>query len=123
MLYPPQDRTPYPRHADSRRATCLLPDGSYVYVQSPEGTVWILEDGPHRHPRVLGDGRSARYAGDFTVRDGVVTDLTNLSGTFRPDDRAGLLAVADALEAASLTLRDGAVRFFPQDGSRPIVLR
>ena len=123
MLYPPQDPKPYARHPRSRVAVAGLPDGPYVYVQGSDGVVRVLEDGPHRHPRVLGGGRPARYAGDLTVRGGPIADVTNLSGTFRCDDRDGLIAVADALEAAGLPVAAGAVRFFPQDGGRPEVLR
>ena len=122
-MLPPLDPTPHPRHPDSRPAGPGLPDGGYVYVRDGGGVVWVLEDGPHRHPRVLGGGTFALYAGDLTVRGGAVADVTNLSGTFRPADPDGLLAVADALEAAGLPMSAGAVRFFPRDGSRPFVLR
>lgn len=63
------------------------------------------------------------YAGDMTVRGGPVIDLTNLSGTFRFEDADGLLAVADELVGSGLALDPGAVRLFPLDGSRPIIVR
>jgi hypothetical protein len=63
------------------------------------------------------------YAGDLTVKDGTIVDATNLSGAFQFDDPAGLLAVADALEAVGLVVEPGAVRFFPMDGGAPVVLR
>jgi len=49
-------------------------------------------------------------------------DLTNLSGTFQFDDEDGLRDVADELRRSVLTVERGAVRFFPADGSRPVVL-
>jgi hypothetical protein len=84
--------------------------------------VYVLPDGPHLHPMVLGGGQPAAYAGDMTIRGGRVVDLTNLSGTFQFDDEAGLKAVAEALRQQGLTVEQGAVRFFPADGSRPVVL-
>lgn len=74
------------------------------------------------HPKVLGGGLPAMYAGDLTIRGGRVVDLTNLSGTFEFDDEAGLLEVAKELRTQGLIVETGAVRFFPPDGSRPIVL-
>ena len=62
------------------------------------------------------------YAGDMTIRDGRVADLTNLSGTFQFDDEEGLREVALELQQQGLQLDAGAVRFFPADGSRPVVL-
>lgn len=83
----------------------------------------MLEDSPHRHVRVLGNATPAMYAGDLTVKDGTILDVTNLSGAFQFDDPAGLLAVADALEAVGLVVKPDAVRFFPMDGGAPVVLR
>jgi hypothetical protein len=87
------------------------------------GTIWILPDGPHMHPLVLGGGRPAMYAGDMTVRRGRIVDLTNLSGTFQFDDEDGLREVAVELQRQALAVDSGAVRFFPADGSRPVVLQ
>jgi len=62
------------------------------------------------------------YAGDLTIKDDKVADLTNLSGTFQFDDEAGLRAVAEQLRQHGLEVEIGAVRFFPSDGSRPVIL-
>lgn len=62
------------------------------------------------------------YAGDMTVRGGRVVDLTNLSGTFQFDDEDGLRAVATELYRQGLVVEVGAVRFFPADGSSPVIL-
>lgn len=99
-----------------------MSDGDYVYVRDGSGTVHVVPDGPHLHPKVLGGGQPAAYAGDLTIAGGKVTDLTNLSGTFQFDDEAGLKAMAEQLRQQGLQIEPGAVRFFPSDGSRPIIL-
>ena len=82
----------------------------------------MVPDGPHVHPTVLGGALPAWYAGDMTVRGGSVVDLTNLSGTFQFDDEGGLRDVATELRQQGLIVEAGAVRFFPTDGSPPIIL-
>lgn len=62
------------------------------------------------------------YAGDMTIRRGRVVDVTNLSRTFQFDDEDGLREVALELRQRGLSLVAGAVRFFPADGSAPVVL-
>lgn len=118
----PIDKTPYPRHPDSRPIAIVVPDGLYVYVLDEEDVIWILRDGPHRHSRILGGAKPVRYAGDMTVKDGAISDVTNLSGMFRCDQRDGLVHVASILKRTGLTVVEGAVRFFPQDGSMPHML-
>jgi hypothetical protein len=81
-----------------------------------------LPDGPHRHPSILGQARPAKYAGDLTLVSGKIKDVTNLSGTFQFDDEEGLRVVADRLQQQGLAVERGAVRFFPADGSAPIIL-
>ncbi len=121
MKYP-LDPTPYPIDPRSRPIDASIPDGGYVYVQDVNGIIHVLPDGPHMHPKVLGGGLPAMYAGDMTVQGGRVVDLTNLSGTFEFDDEEGLRQVAAELRRQGLVVEKGAVRFFPADGSRPIVL-
>jgi hypothetical protein len=118
----PQDRTPYPRDPRSRPIDASVPDGGYVYVRDVNGVVFVVPDGPHMHPKVLGGGQPAIYAGDLTVRGGKVVDLTNLSGTFEFDDESGLREVADEFHKQGMAIEVGAVRFFPADGSPPVVL-
>lgn len=118
----PLDRTPYPRDSRSTPISASTSDGGYVYVQDTNGVVFVLPDGPHLHPRVLGGAQPALYAGDLTIVTGRVSDLTNLSGTFQFDDEAGLLAVAKQLRQQGLDVEPGAVRFFPPDGSAPVIL-
>jgi len=121
-LKAPLDQTPYPQDPRSRPADATLADGGYISVRDGNGTVHVLPDGPHMHPKVLGGGQSAAYAGDMTIRGGKVADLTNLSGTFQFDDEAGLKEVAETLRGQGLEVEQGAVRLFPADGSRPVVL-
>ena len=91
-------------------------------MRDVNGAVYVVPDGPHMHPKVLGGGQPAMYAGDLTVRGGKVVDLTNLSGTFEFDDEAGLREVAAEIRRRGLVIEVGAVRFFPADGSPPVVL-
>lgn len=119
----PQDRTRYPRHPDSRPIQLGQDDGPYVFVQDEAGTIYVLSDAPHRHPLVLGEARAALYAGDLTIVDSQIHDITNLSGTFQFDEPQGLLDVVERLERMGFDVPPGAVRFFPVDGSRPSVLR
>ena len=118
----PLDKTPYPQDPRSTPINRNLPDGLYVFVQDLQGVVHVVPDGPHMHAKVLGGGQPALYAGDLTIEDGKVTDLTNLSGTFQFDDQAGLRAVAEQIRLQGLEVEVGAVRFFPTDGSAPVIL-
>jgi hypothetical protein len=118
----PLDSTPYPQDARSQAIDATISDGGYVYVRDANGTIHVLPDGPHLHPKVLGGGQPAMYAGDLTIRGGLVADLTNLSGTFEFDDEDGLREVAKELTRLGLSIDPGAVRFFPSDGSPPVVL-
>lgn len=81
-----------------------------------------VPDGPHLHPKILGGGKPALYAGDLTVHHGKIIDLTNLSGTFQFDDEDGLRKVAHQLRQQGIDIEVGAVRFFPPDGSAPVIL-
>jgi hypothetical protein len=118
----PLDLTPYPRDSRSQPIGPNLPDGGYVYVQDLSGTIYVLPDAPHMHPKVLGGAKPALYAGDLTIRNGRVWDLTNLSGTFQFEDEAGLLSVAREFRRQGIPVEPGAVRFFPPDGSPPVTL-
>ena len=118
----PNDSTPYPRDPKSKPIDADIEDGCYVYVQDKHGVIHVLPDGPHLHPKVLGGGFPAMYAGDLTVSRTQIIDVTNLSGTFPFDDENGLRQVADKLRGLGFEVEVGAVRFFPIDGSRPRVL-
>jgi hypothetical protein len=121
-LKSPLDSTPYPQDPRSRPIDPSIQDGGYVYVRDAAGVVFVVPDGPHVHPMVLGGAQAASYAGDLTIRHGEVVDLTNLSGTFQFDDEIGLKDVAAELRRQGLPVVQGAVRFFPLDGSRPLIL-
>lgn len=116
MKYP-LDPTPFPVDSRSRPVDSRIADGGYVYVRDVVGAIHVLPDGPHLHPKVLGGGSPALYAGDMTVRGGRIVDVTNLSGTFQFDDKQGLKEVAEELRRQGLSVDRGAVRFFPADGS------
>jgi hypothetical protein len=119
----PLDPFPYPQDSRSKPAHAGMPDGLFAYFRDENGIVWVTPDGPHIHPKVLGGGRPASYAGDMSIAHGTISDLTNLSGTFGFDDPDGLLATADQCTSQELIVSPGAVRFFPGDGSPPRVLR
>lgn len=121
-MYEPLDSTPYPRDRRSESIQPDIEDGNYVYVLDVAGVVHVLPDGPHRHPKVIGQAQPVRYAGDLLVRAGTIVDVTNLSGTFVCDDPDGLLIVTAELRRLGFTVPAGAVRFFPHDGSRPRIL-
>ncbi|MBL8808908.1 MAG: hypothetical protein JNM43_01925 [Planctomycetaceae bacterium] len=120
----PLDSHPYERDSRSREIELGLADGAFVFVQVEYGAIFVVPDGPHMHPKVLGNAQPAMYAGDLTIDRGRIRDLTNLSGTFRFSDSEGLLAVARALELKGFCIMSGAVRLFSHvDSSRPVVLR
>ena len=121
----PLDKKWYNQHPQSRPFSEGLRDGCYVYVEDIEGIVWVLPDfEPHLHVRVLGERKSALYAGDFTIQNGCVTNLTNCSGTFQFDDTDGLLRVAGRIRSAGVRIIPGAIRLFPYASEgRPRILR
>jgi hypothetical protein len=119
----PLDRFPYPRDPRSQALVTAIEDGNYVYVQDVDGTIYVLPDGSHMHPKVLGNASPALYAGDLRIEMKRIADVTNLSGAFQFDDPIGLLSVAMQLAAIGFDVEEGAVRFFPMDGSPPYILR
>lgn len=124
MSFPksPLDVFPYPRDSRSRPITTNIDDGVYVYVLDTLGVVHVLPDGPHHHPKVLGNAEPALYAGDLRIELGEIIEITNLSGTFQFDDPDGLVAVAEQLFDQGFDFADDAIRFFPNDGSLPQIL-
>jgi len=81
--YVPVDPERYRRREDSVLFSPQLAAGAYVFVQDCAGKVWVLPDGSHVHPYVLGRARPAVAAGELIVEsNGVVVSLNNLSGTF-----------------------------------------
>lgn len=119
----PLDGFAYDRDARSQPIAVGFADGIYVYVQDVRGVIWIVPDGSHLHPKVLGNAEPALYAGDLRIEVGRIVDVTNLSGTFQFNDAEGLLLVATRLTELGFEIIEGAVRFFPMDGSNPYILR
>jgi hypothetical protein len=92
--YVPLDPERFRRDNRSVAYSPLLPAGAYVYIQDCSGTVWILPDGTHRHPHVLGRARPAVAAGELiTGENGEVLSINNLSGTFQCASDSLLTAV------------------------------
>ena len=82
--YVPKDLERYKKHPDCVLFSAKLDAGQYVFVQDIDGRVWVVPDGCHIHPRVLGRARPVVATGELTLEDqGVVQDINNLSGTFQ----------------------------------------
>jgi hypothetical protein len=69
----PQDRRKYVRHKASCLAIPGVSDGDFVYVQDLNEEIWILPDGPHRHPKVLGQALPALYAGTLRLSNSQIS--------------------------------------------------
>jgi hypothetical protein len=121
MSKPPLDPRRYRRDPRSRPIRPGIADGTYAYVMIDD-EIWVLEDHPHAHPKVLGGAKPADYTGDLRVIDGMIQEVTNLSGSFQFEDAPGLLRIAAKLASLGFSVHRDAVRFFPIDGSRPYVL-
>jgi hypothetical protein len=80
----PGDLFPYARHPDSCRFHSGLPPAVYVYVLAEDEELWVLPDGPHQHPLILGGATPAAGAGELVLEEnGRVVEVNNLSGTFQ----------------------------------------
>jgi hypothetical protein len=120
----PKDTTNYDRDPRSEPIRLGVADGCYVFVRDATKVIYVLPDGAHLHPKVLGGAEAAIYAGDLTVSGNRISDLTNCSGTFQFADKEGLLAVASALDELGFRIDEGAVRLFSYiDSARPEVIR
>lgn len=111
-LTPPKDPFPYARHAASRPFTPGLDAGIYVYALDANGVVWVVPDGPHMHPQILGGGLPAAGAGEIAIEaGGVVIQVNNLSGTFQcgPDT---LTDVVQALQRQGATIIEDSIQPF-----------
>jgi len=107
----PLDLTPYARSASTRLLGPGEQDGTYVFVQDIWGNVWIADNGPHMHPQVLGNATPVASAGEITIQDGVVSEINNISGTFRPD-ASTLNRVQGAAEMQGMVVNPGAIQPF-----------
>ena len=115
MRYP-LDTQAYEPDPRSQVLTKDIANGNYVFVRDVSGELHVLPDGIHLHPKILGRGAPATYAGDMIILNGMVTDLTNCSGTFQFEDRDGLREVAAEIRALSLAVATHGVRYFPTAG-------
>ncbi len=119
---PPRDPVRYTRSIDSRSLQIGEQRGRYVYVVDLQETIHILEDHGHTHPFVLGGASDALYAGEILIDPaGCVTEVNNLSGTFRFDCKDSLCCVAGHLQQLGFTI-DRVVWFPPDGSSRAITL-
>jgi len=75
--------------------------------------IFVVPDGPHRHPEVLGQGEGALYAGGIKLDPmGRVTELNNLSGTFQFHSPAGLECLLEKLAANGVVIDREVVDFY-----------
>lgn len=120
----PLDSAKYSPDPRSQPIRLGIPDGRYVYVLDGQDVIWIVpDDRPHLHPKVLGHGLPAKYAGDLTVNTGRIHDLTNCSGTFQFDDAEGLQIVVSLLRQYGWEIEPGGVKLFSHAHvARPVVL-
>jgi hypothetical protein len=114
-IYPPRDKTPYERCEETEIESTTTSDGNYVFVQALDGIVYLAPDRSHQHPKVLGGAVSVMYAGECYISKRIVVQLTNLSGTFMPDEQEGLLRVAQQLIVQGLKFQVDSVRFYDQE--------
>lgn len=118
---PPLDPHPYPPAPGSRQLSPHEPVGHYVFVVDVNEVIHVAPDGAHMHPQVLGQAAPALYAGEIVIDHvGSVEEVTNLSGTFRFQNKRSLCCVASGLRRLGFTVGD--VVWYPPDGSRPVRL-
>jgi hypothetical protein len=120
----PLDRYAYERDPRSRMLSPDVGDGRFVYVVDLQSRIWVVpDDGPHLHPKVLGNRQSALYAGEMTIHQSCVKELTNCSGTYQFRSEQGLLEVAGLVELCGLRMEADSLVFHYFDRvSRPKVL-
>jgi hypothetical protein len=121
----PLDRTPYDRDPRSCLLSTATQDGRYVYVVDAARQIRILpDDGPHLHPKILGNALAAWYAGEVVLMNHAIVELTNCSGTFQFQSQRGLIETARLAERLGLVIAADALIFHYFDRiSRPKVLR
>jgi hypothetical protein len=109
-VYVPIDDRRYKKHEQSVPFSPSLAPGDYVYVQDCWGVVWVIPDGPHRHPQVLGGARPAVAAGELTLGDnGEVLMINNVSGTFQCAPDSLLTAVGGLIRQGATVSRQAIV--------------
>jgi hypothetical protein len=121
----PLDRITYERDSRSCLLTMATKDGRYVYVVDAAHQIRILpDDGPHLHPKILGNASAARYAGEIVLANHTIVELTNCSGTFQFQSQRGLMETARIAERLGFVIAADALIFHYFDRiSRPKVLR
>lgn len=101
----PLDQMPYSMDPRSRLLNINEIPGNYVYVVDLDEQIHIVEDGPHLHPKILGNRRAVLYAGEIEIdSNGVVAEINNLSGTFRFQSKKTLCCVSQHIHQLGFTV-------------------
>jgi hypothetical protein len=111
----PKDKTPFPQDPRSKPISLDTPPAKegYVFVQDADGTIHILPNGSHMHPKVLGGAKPGAAAGEVFVGEGkTITELNNISGTFPFKDPAVLERVAESLRQMGFKVPPEAIKYF-----------
>ncbi|MBL8820992.1 MAG: hypothetical protein JNJ77_00265 [Planctomycetia bacterium] len=102
----PIDRMPYPRSVSSKAIDIGIPPGRYAYAVDIKETIHVVPDGLHVHPKILGNAREALYAGELAIDTrGIVSEINNLSGTFRFRSQRSLCGVAERLRMLGFSVK------------------
>ncbi|HYG73931.1 MAG TPA: hypothetical protein VEK08_02905 [Planctomycetota bacterium] len=111
FVKPPLDMRPFTQMAEARMLTNKTPSGTYNYVRDEFGNVYVGPAAEHTHPRILGGGRSATGSGTLTIKDGVITSIDHMSGTFRHGPEA-LDSVIESMNNLGIKVLDDAAKYF-----------
>jgi len=115
----PLDRFRYLRDVDSRPLRSNELPGDYVYVVDLDETIHVAPNGPHMHPKVLGNAGSALYAGEISIAaPGEVDSVNNSSGTFRFKSQQSLCCVVLGLVRLGFRVHE-AIWYTPDGSMRP----
>jgi len=113
----PKDLTPYSASPQSRPLTLGEVPGRYAYVVDTDEVIHVIPDGLHVHPLILGQGMEALYAGDLIIgAAGVITEITNLSGTFQFKSQRSLCCVVEHLQRLGFSVKS-VMWYCPQGSS------
>jgi hypothetical protein len=114
----PRDSFRYAQDSSSRLLTVSETPGTYVYVVDTGDDVYVAPNDSHMHPKVLGQAEAVLYAEEILIEStGVVSEVNNLSGTFRFNSRSSLCCLASKLTDLGFSVEK--VVWYLADGTSP----